>query len=82
MSLAKPQLDRFHRAGYIDGLIVIYEGEIELMRQMTALQEDLENSRRETAPSNASANSSYPFHLLVSVMPVLSHAVHINSNSL
>ena len=60
ISLSQPQLDWLHRAGDVDGLIVLYEGKIELMRQMTALQEDIKNSRRGTASSNASANSLYP----------------------
>ena len=45
--------------GDIDGLIVLFEGKIELLLPKSILPEDLKNSCRETFP-NASANSSYP----------------------
>ena len=82
MSPAQPQLDRLHRAGDIDdlSLIVLYEGKIELMRQMTRKTSRI--LAEELLPRTHLRTVCILFHLLVSMAPVLSHAVHANSNSL
>ena len=74
ISLSQPQLDWLHRAGDVDGLIVLYEGKIELMRQMTALQEDIKILAEEPRllPRTHLRTVCILFHLLVSMAPVIS----------